>query len=215
MRGIVFDHVIPQTETHVVTSQKKERIGILGGTFNPPHLGHLVMAEQVGNQLGLDRVLFLPTHIPPHKESKDLASSEDRKEMILRAIENNELFELDETDLLRKGKSYTYDTIQLLKEKYPASEFYFIIGGDMVEDLANWHKIDQLVKLVQFVGVKRAGHPVTSEYPVIWVDSPNLDISSTMIRKKIKEDCTVKYLVPEQTLEYIKQKRLYKDDTYE
>lgn len=211
MREVIFNQVLPQTQ--IITEYPQEKIGLLGGTFNPPHLGHLILAEQVGQQLGLDRVLFLPTNIPPHKEVEDLPSKEDRKNMVEKAIENNPLFGFDDVDLEREGKSYTYETMKRLYEKYPNAEFYFIIGGDMVENLPKWHKIEELRSMVQFVGVKRPGYAIETNYPIIWVDTPTTDISSTVIRKKIKEGCSVKYLVPEKTLDYIEQKRLYKNET--
>lgn len=211
MREVIFNQVLPQTQ--IITEYPQEKIGLLGGTFNPPHLGHLILAEQVGQQLGLDRVLFLPTNIPPHKEVEDLPSKEDRKNMVEKAIENNPLFGFDDVDLEREGKSYTYETMKRLYEKYPNAEFYFIIGGDMVETLPKWHKIEELRSMVQFVGVKRPGYATETNYPIIWVDTPATDISSTVIRKKIKEGCSVKYLVPERTLDYIEQKRLYKNET--
>lgn len=197
------------TKKDTLTTNKKKRIGILGGTFNPPHIGHLIMAEQVGRQLGLSKVLFMPTNVPPHKEAETLASGQERKAMIERAIIGNDLFEYEGIELEREGKSYTYDTVMLLKERYPEYEIYFIIGGDMVKDLPEWHKIDQLTKLVQFVGVKRPNYSTMSTQPVIWVDSPEVSVSSTELRKKIKTGCTVRYLIPNEVLGYIEQKGLY------
>ncbi len=210
MNAVVTNGLHTQVHAHSFLTTEKKRVGILGGTFNPPHLGHLVMAEQVGKQLGLQKVLFLPTNEPPHKKQDPSISPAHRKKMIQLAIQDNPLFEFEGVELERTGKSYTIETIQQLKERNPHDEFYFIIGGDMVATLADWHRIDELVQLVQFVAIKRLGYEETTPYPVIWVDSPEIGISSTMIRKKIKSGCTVNYLVPQPTLEYIKKEGLYR-----
>lgn len=209
MTTVALNNVFPRAKSVTLEGKNKKRLGILGGTFNPPHLGHLVLAEQVGKQLGLDRVLFMPSNIPPHKKTTELASPQNRREMIERAIEGNDLFAFEGIEFERTGKSYTIDTIDLLQQKYPQHELYFIIGGDMAASLSNWHRINELMEMVHFVAVKRPGYPVVADHPVIWVDSPELGISSSEIRDKIRTGCTVRYLVPQHTLDYIEQKRLY------
>jgi len=212
MQEIIMNRIVPKVAPFSVETNRKERIGLLGGTFNPPHMGHLIIAEQVGKQLGLDAVWFLPAHVPPHKRVKHLAKVEERKKMIQSAIGDNSFFKLDETDLKREGKSYTYDTIKQLKKEHPEKEFYFIIGGDMAESLSEWYRIDELVQMIQFVAVKRKGYSADTDYSVIWVDCPLIEISSTQIRKKISDGCTIRYLVPESTRKYIEKMGLYKDD---
>ena len=212
MQEIIMNRIVPKIAPFSVETNRKERIGLLGGTFNPPHMGHLIIAEQVGKQLGLDAVWFLPAHVPPHKRVKHLAKVEERKKMIQSAIGDNSFFKLDETDLKREGKSYTYDTIKQLKKEHPEKEFYFIIGGDMAESLSEWYRIDELVQMIQFVAVKRKGYSADTDYSVIWVDCPLIEISSTQIRKKISDGCTIRYLVPESTRKYIEKMGLYKDD---
>ena len=210
MKAVVLNGTKTHTQTNALETSEKKRIGILGGTFNPPHLGHLIMAEQVGKQLGLSKVLFMPTNEPPHKKNKQVVSPEHRKNMIERAIQDNALFEFEGMELEREGKSYTYDTMKELKKKYPKEELYFIIGGDMATTLKEWHRIDELVDMVQFVAVKRPEFGMATDFPVLWVDSPEVAISSTIIRNKIKSGCTVKYLIPQPTLDYIKKEELYK-----
>src|SRR5690625_2434815 len=188
----------PEILIEEIRTSKREKVGILGGTFNPPHMGHLVMADQVKDQLDLDKILFMPTAEPPHSSvEKKTISSDIRVEMVELAIQDNSNFDIELYEVESGGKNYTYDTMKALIELYPAVDFYFIIGGDMVSDLPNWYKIDELVQLVQFVGVKRPGYEVESEYPIIMVDTPLIDISSSLIRKKVAIDCSIRYLVPE------------------
>lgn len=189
-----------------------KKIGLLGGTFDPPHIGHLTMAEEAYEKLNLDEVWFIPSAEPPHKEQAKV-SAVDRLLMLKVALEPVNYFKINTIELERQGKSYTYDTIQALKEQYPTYQFYFIIGADMVEYLPNWYKIDQLIELVQFVGVKRPDYQLDTSYPVIILDTPGLDISSTMIRERLKLNRSVKYLIPERVLSLIKEKGLYGQGT--
>src|SRR5699024_1936791 len=118
-----------------------------------------------------------------------------------------ELYEVQAGD-----KNYTYNTMKALIDLYPAVDFYFIIGGDMVADLPTWYKIEELVQLVQFVGVKRPGYEAESDYPMTMIDTPTLDVSSSLIRDKVAKDCSIKYLVPDAVREYIELEGLYKND---
>lgn len=193
---------------------RRKQVGILGGTFDPPHLGHLMMAEQVRAQLGLEKILFLPDATPPHVDQKFPEAADHRLAMVKLAIANNPLFELDLTDINAGGISYTYNTMLRMKEAHPDTDYYFIIGGDMVAYLHKWYRIDDLLKLVTFVGVKRPGYPVTSKYPVLFVDAPTIDLSSTLIRQKVAQGCSIKYLVPDTVADYIYEKGLYVHDTH-
>ncbi|WP_113927477.1 nicotinate-nucleotide adenylyltransferase [Bacillus sp. P14.5] len=186
-----------------------KRVGLLGGTFNPPHLGHLIIANEVLHQFGLDEVRFMPAGIPPHKQIKGDTSSEQRKEMVIRAIDNHTGFVLETIELEKEGPSYTYETIKLLVEREPQSEFHFIIGGDMIDYLPKWHMIEELSRLIQFVGVKRPGYETESPFNVIMADVPQIEISSTMIRDRIAAGKTVNYLIPEEVLDYIREEKLY------
>ncbi|MFC6322219.1 nicotinate-nucleotide adenylyltransferase [Companilactobacillus baiquanensis] len=205
--------ILTKVKSQFQTSHQKRHVGILGGTFNPIHLGHLVIADQVSEQLCLNKILFLPDKIPPHRgvEKQEPINSDDRIEMVKLAIEDNIHFDLDLTDVNRGGVSYTYDTIKLLKQYNPDTEYYFIIGGDMVENLSKWAHIDELVNMVHFVGVCRKGFEKKSKYPILWVNTPELEISSSMIRQHVKKGQSIKYLVPKKVEEYIKDRRLYLD----
>lgn len=186
----------------------KKRVGLYGGTFDPPHIGHLLIAEEVRNHLDLDEIWFLPTQTPPHK-SGEITQVKHRIEMTKRAIANNPFLKLNLIELERTGKSYTVDTIKLLKEMYPDHQFFFIIGADMVEYLPKWHKINELIELIQFVGVRRTGYSVDSKYPVSIINIPIFDVSSTRIRKQLNDKVIPYYYLTEPVRQYIKEHSLY------
>lgn len=185
-----------------------KKIGVLGGTFDPPHLGHLIIAETVRTTLQLDEIWFMPTNEPPHK-NKAMSTGQDRLKMIERAIADNEFFKINDIEMNRLGKSFTFDTMNILVNEHKNCEFYFIIGADMVEYLPHWNRIDELVHLVKFVGVQRTGYDLKTPYPVIKVDIPMIDISSTKIRKQLVAQTSVKYLIPDSVYTYIKENQLY------
>lgn len=192
-------------------SMAVKRVGILGGSFNPPHLAHLIMAEQARVQLNLDFMYLMPSNIPPHVDEKKTIDARYRVEMIKLAIADNPNFSVELIELERTEKSYSYDTIQLLKQRHPDYEYYFIIGGDMVDYLSTWHRIDELIHEVQFVGVARPGYTKETPYPVLWIEAPQMDISSTQIRKNVYWGQSIRYLVPESVEEYIFEKGLYQE----
>ncbi|GAY72846.1 nicotinate-nucleotide adenylyltransferase [Lentilactobacillus kosonis] len=196
-------------KTQLNTNNQHKKIGILGGTFNPIHNGHLIIAEQVIDQLGLDEIRFMPDFTPPHVDRKLAIDAKERVSMISGSIRDNPRFAIEMEEIARGGTSYSYDTMVALKRRNPNYEYYFIIGGDMVEYLPKWYKIDELAKLVTFVGVKRSGYKTTSKYPIIWVDVPFIDISSTLIRAKVRANHSIRYLVPSFVEKYIKENGLY------
>ncbi|TYS59194.1 nicotinate-nucleotide adenylyltransferase [Sutcliffiella horikoshii] len=185
------------------------KVGLIGGTFDPPHVGHLLIANDVRQKLSLDEIWFMPNHIPPHKQNKSVTPTPIRVKMIEAAVASNSCFRVETIELQREGPSYTYDTMMLLAKKYPDTRFYFIIGADMVEYLPKWHNIEKLLKIITFIGVKRPGYTFSSEYPVLEVETPQMDISSTLIRKRVQEGWTSQYLVPDKVKEIIEEKRLY------
>ncbi|MGT2736931.1 nicotinate-nucleotide adenylyltransferase [Streptococcus orisratti] len=197
-----------ELETQVKDHNRKQ-IGILGGNFNPVHNAHLVVADQVRQQLGLDQVLLMPEYQPPHVDKKETIDEKHRLKMLELAIDGVEGLGIETIELERKGISYTYDTMKLLTEKNPDVDYYFIIGADMVDYLPKWYKIDELVKMVQFVGVQRPKYKAGTSYPVIWVDVPLMDISSSMIRHFITEGRMPNYLLPKTVLDYIREEGLY------
>ncbi|MFW8597591.1 nicotinate-nucleotide adenylyltransferase [Enterococcus innesii] len=212
MQGQTFGKVQTVLETQTQELVPKKQVGILGGNFNPVHYAHLVMGEQVGQALGLDKVYFMPEYLPPHVDEKKTIPAEHRLAMLELAIADNPRFAVETIELERKGKSYTVDTMRELTAKNPDTNYYFIIGGDMVNYLPKWHQIDELMELVTFVGVRRPEVPIDSSYPIIWIDIPLMDVSSTTIRKKVQQGCSVRYLLPDNVLHYIQEKGLYLDE---
>lgn len=186
-----------------------KRVGLLGGTFNPPHMGHLLMANEVFHALKLDEIRFMPNAIPPHKHARFDASNVERLEMVKRAIRPFPYFSVESYELEKGGVSYSYETLSALCRREPNVKFYFIIGGDMIDSLHTWHCIDDLVKLVQFVGVKRPGTAAATEYPIRMVEIPQIDLSSTLIRERLATGGTVTFLLPEAVETFIREEGLY------
>lgn len=190
--------------------RNRKQVGILGGNFNPVHNAHLVVADQVRQQLSLDEVLLMPEFTPPHVDKKETIDEKHRLKMLELAIDDVAGLGIETIELNRKGISYTYDTMKLLTEKNSDVDYYFIIGADMVDYLPKWHRIDELIQMVQFVGVQRPKYKAGTSYPVIWVDVPLMDISSSMVRSFIKDGRDPNYLLPKTVLDYIKEEGLYK-----
>lgn len=187
----------------------KKRVGILGGTFDPPHLGHLIVANEVWQALKLDEVRFMPNQEPPHKDRKSHVTNKDREMMLSMSINDHPHFSIELIEYERAGRSYTYDTMKLLKTRESDVEFFFIIGADMIEYLPKWYNIEKLNEIVQFVGVNRPGHSEKTQFPLINVRIPDINISSTIIRNKIQMKQSIKYLVKDEVVEYIKEHELY------
>ncbi|MEH7124064.1 nicotinate-nucleotide adenylyltransferase [Bacillus sp. JJ1773] len=185
------------------------RIGILGGTFDPPHLGHLIIANEVLNVYDLDEIWFMPNQEPPHKKKSNAIKEADRKKLLQLAISGHPNFKIELLELERSGPSYTYESMKILTRKHPDKEFYFIIGADMVEYLPKWRNIDELVKMVQFIGVNRPSYSNESHYPILYAEVPDVEISSSQIRNRLLENKTIRYLVPDSVRNYIKENQLY------
>ena len=184
------------------------KVGILGGTFNPPHIGHLIMANEAFHSLGLDEVRFMPNSIAPHKEVNSV-SAEQRAQMTRLAIESHPQFRMEEYELNKTGVSYTFETMSELVELEQETDFYFIIGGDMIEGLDEWHRIDDLVRLVQFVGIGRPGYGNLTRHPVTMVNSPEIHLSSTMLRERAADGRPLTFFVPEKVEAFIREECLY------
>ncbi|WP_221913000.1 nicotinate-nucleotide adenylyltransferase [Streptococcus halichoeri] len=209
---MALELVTPFTKVELETEKtdnNRKQVGILGGNFNPVHNAHLVVADQVRQQLGLDEVLLMPEYLPPHVDKKETIEEEYRLRMLELAIADVPGLGIEKKELDRKGISYTYDTFSLLIKEHPDVDYYFIIGGDMVEYLPKWYRIDELIDMVQFVGVQRPRYKAGTSYPIIWVDVPSLDISSSMIRDFIKKGRKPHYLLPSKVLDYIEKEGLY------
>lgn len=210
--------------------KSQEHIGIFGGTFDPIHLGHIKPSEDIAKQLGLAQVLLVPAHIPPHKQST-IASTSQRKKMVELVCKEMSLFALDERELKRHSKSFTIDTIKELKRLHPDARLYFFIGTDSLISLPTWYQIDELLTLCHFIVSTRPGYcPSTltdasirarmtsdvlkvkqqSAGKILLLETCQVDISSTLIRQKLKnnENCT-KFL-PKGVAQFIEHHKLYR-----
>ena len=198
------------------------KIGIMGGTFNPIHYGHLFMAEHAYEQMGLDKVLFMPSNNPPHKNNSLIISNEHRSHMVELAIEGNSHFELSTMELDRKGTTYTADTLRILKDEHPNTEYYFIIGADSFFDIHKWREPENIFKLCTLLVFERnlvdknkmekQYRYLSSLYPHIkleFLSMPAILISSENIRQRIKDNLTIKYYVPDKVLAYVGEHKLY------
>lgn len=194
------------------------KIGILGGTFNPIHIGHLILAEEVREKLQLDKIIFVPTYLPPHKDYADIAPAENRLAMIRLAIKGNHKLSASDTEIKRDGRSYTIDTLKEFKKMYPGDELYFIIGSDLLKYLDDWKDWDEIVKMVKFIVATRPGFPLEEISNYIASRQPGastvsiraVDVSGFEIRKAIREKKSFRYLLPEAVYSYIIKKKLYK-----
>lgn len=192
------------------------KIGILGGSFNPVHLGHLLIAQTAWEELGLDRVKFIPAAQPPHKRAASLAAAEHRVAMLRRAIRGHPAFELDCIELRRGGPSYAVDTLRALRRRHPQAQFYFIVGTDTLPELPTWRAADELAKLCVFVAVSRPGYrprvpraPGGRRFRYRLLTGHPCAVSATDIRARIASGRSIRYLVPEAVERYIRQHRLY------
>ena len=192
-----------------------KKVGILGGTFNPPHIGHLLIGSEVRDALNLDEVRLMPTAVPPHKESSGSATARQRLRMVELAIKGIEGLTASSFEVERGGVSYTYDSLKELTLLEPFVDFHFIIGGDMIDILPTWHRIEELMDLVKFVGINRPGYTGTTNYPVTLVNIPQIDLSSSLIRQRFVDGNTVQVLVPKAVELFIRQEGLYGSDTLE
>jgi len=187
------------------------KIGVLGGTFNPVHIGHLILAEEAREKLCLDRIIFVPTYLPPHKDNSDIVPAKDRLTMLKLAISGNRYFLTSDIEIKRDGRSYTIDTLKGFKKRYPEDELYFIIGSDLLKYLDDWKDLNDIIKMVKFIVATRPGYPL-EEIPayISTVAIRAVDVSGFQIRSCIKENRSFRYLVPDAVYKYIIKKGLYK-----
>ncbi len=190
------------------------QIGILGGTFNPVHFGHLLIAEGIREEFKLDKILFIPANIPPHKEFKANIETKDRLLLLKEAIKDNPYFELSEIEIERGGVSYTIDTVKYLYETMQISgKIHVIIGSDLIPAIDKWKDYRKLLELAQMVVYKRGSiEPADykEKYDIsVSKDAILFDVSSTLIRNNIKSGKSIKYLVPENVLGIIKANGYY------
>jgi nicotinate-nucleotide adenylyltransferase len=195
------------------------KLGLLGGTFNPPHLAHLVCAQEAWEQLGLDRVVFLPVNTPPHKEAEHDPGADHRVELCRRAVGDDERFSVSRIEADVPGRSYTVDTLRRLHESSPGDELTFIMGGDMAYSLPAWQEPETVLSLATLGVAERSGiaredirercSTLAGADRIRFFDMPRLDISSSNIRRRVSEGRPIRYLVPDAVADYISTEGLY------
>lgn len=197
------------------------RLGLFGGTFDPIHLGHLLLAEQCREQCRLDAVWFLPSANPPHKQGIAITSAQARVEMLEMAIAGHPEFSVSKLELERSGTTYTVDTLEQLKHEEPARELFFLIGADSLADLVDWREPGRILQLATIVAVNRGREPLPQTRAleakvgrdgmerIMRVSMPGIDFSSTDIRRRLKEGRSIRYLVPRAVEVYAREHKLY------
>ena len=188
-----------------------KRIGILGGTFNPIHIGHLAMAQMSREQLRLNKVIFVPSFLPPHKKIADLAAPEHRLNMVQLSIGGNPFFEVSDFEIRKRGKSFTVDTVMHFYRIFPqGTKLFFIIGGDSFPTLDSWKDIRSILKMVSIIvvnrpGYKKGGHKIKHHSVIM----PGIDISSSFLRQRVRRGKSTKYFTVESVADYIHRYKLY------
>ena len=199
------------------------KIGIFGGTFDPVHMGHMIIGEQVMDELDLDHVVFVPGGIPPHKEASSVrASAEDRMEMVGAAVAGNERFSVDRVEIDSGRAMHSVETVRILKRRSPQDEWFFITGADEASNLLTWKDPDQLLEEVVMVAATRPGYDLSrldhledglQNFDRIFpVECSRVDISATNIRRRMLQGKSIRYLVPGSVNEIIEEKGLYRSD---
>lgn len=196
------------------------RLGILGGTFDPPHYGHLILAELAADSLSLNCVLFVPAADPPHKGAPR-ASAKHRTALVERAIAGNPRFALSRVDLDRPGPHYTVEMLRLLRQEFPEAELVFLIGGDSLRDLSLWSRPGELIRLARLGVMRRPGNTpdlarLEQDIPgvgerVDWIDAPQIDISATDIAHRVSAGLSIRYQTPDAVRAYIDAHDLYRN----
>lgn len=204
----------------------KKRLGIFGGTFDPPHIGHLILAAEARDQLHLDCTVWVLTPDPPHKRDENITDLDHRLRMVEMAIEDDHAFSLSRVDINRPGPHYTIDTLKLLKKTYPDRELFYLMGGDSLQDLPKWYHSEEVLKAVDGIGVmRRPGDdidlselfkalPQLSE-KLNFVTAPLLEISAQQIRVRASESRAYRYYVLPKVFQYIQKNKLYQNESIE
>ena len=196
-------------------AQKLKRIGVFGGSFDPPHIGHLVIAEMARRALKLDAVYLVPAYQPPHKEGSHASTAHDRLAMTKLSVQGNGKLKVSDLELRRKGISYTVDTVRAFRKRFPSSELFLIIGSDSLRQFHSWKSPAEILAEVSLIVYRRPRSGRTnsrlSSRNVSFVKGPLMEISSSDIRNRIQRGKSIRYLVRDNVLKYIEKKKLYSD----
>jgi nicotinate-nucleotide adenylyltransferase len=196
-------------------AQKLKRIGIFGGSFDPPHLGHLVIAEMARRSLDLNAVYFVPAYKPPHKEGSHASTARDRLTMTKLSVQGNAKLKVSDVELRRKGISYTVDTVRAFRKRFPTSQLFLIIGSDSLLQFHSWKSPGRILADASLVVYRRprSGRADARLVPsnVSFIEGPRMDVSSSDIRKRIQQGKSIRYLVRDSVLRLINRKKLYTD----
>ena len=189
------------------------KLGIFGGAFNPPHAGHLIVAESVREKLQLDKIIFVPTGNPPHKLNEKLLDGKLRLQMAQLAIKGNKFFDVSDVEFLRNDFSYTVETLKLFQQMYPTAELFLLIGADNFLELHTWKSTKEIFSLVKVIVMNRGGVAIKeNEFSsfVKFVNVPNIEISSSEIRKRIQMEKSIRYLVTKEVEKFVSKNNLYR-----
>ncbi len=196
-------------------ANRMKRLGLFGGTFDPPHVGHLALAEWARERLRLDRVLFLPAGQPPHKRRARVSSAAARLAMTRLAVRGNPAFEVSTLEIESDGPSYTVDTVRRIAAARPGSRFYLLVGADSLDDFRTWHEPEAILAhcTLAVAGRPGAGRAATRAWArrhgVVWIGNPGIEVSSSLVRARARAGRSVRYLVPEPVARYLARHRLY------
>ncbi|MCH4183948.1 MAG: nicotinate-nucleotide adenylyltransferase [Eggerthellaceae bacterium] len=200
--------------------QRRFRLGIMGGTFDPIHFGHLICAEQVRNECALDAVIFIPAGNPSFKQNQRIAPATDRLAMCKCAVANNSAFDVSPIEIQRSGITYSVDTLNAFRAWYPPNvDFYFIVGADAFASIEQWYRSSEIAHLAHIIAATRPGCAIDdvacqslvsrSDFDVNYVPIPEIAISSSMIRHRCEQHQSIRYLVPDSVASYIDEHHLY------
>jgi nicotinate-nucleotide adenylyltransferase len=184
------------------------RIGIFGGTFDPPHVGHLIVAQDALRTLALDRVIFVPAALPPHKQNQAITPAALRLRMLSAAIDGDARFSVDEIELERSGPSYTVDTLRAFRRRHPAADLFLLIGADQFSELATWREPEEIARLAHLAVMTRGGEGGGAG-AALTVPVTRIDLSATGIRRRVAAGASIRYLVPEAVETLIRAHALY------
>ena len=203
-----------------------QRLGIFGGTFNPPHKGHIYIAKEALRSANLDKVIFMPCSLPPHKAVAGEVSPVHRYEMTRIAIQNEPKFEISDLEIKSSGKSYTAKTLKILKDKYPEAKLCFVLGGDSLRDMEKWYHPEKIFEIAEIVALKRGGiddkvfdesaekYRIKYGAEITAVDISPVEVSSSEVRRLLSEGKDAGHIMDQAVLDYIRENRIYLDAKY-